>query len=353
MFLHVLLFFSLALCLNITSLSQTFASDDDSSEVFIDDIFVSTNLQFLPEDSVINFSLDQSSFSMLWGVGWGLSGVLRLGSLGLINTQEIFQEELSKEWGSYEAYLQYNHGSLGRIRMGLIPLEFGLEGGVLESQLLLPRSQIFSKRVVALRDYGLSYFIETQYGLYTRLIVHNGESAKNRDGELYYSAAWGWSSDFMDMGLSGYTGLTRPNSTLDLESYLGGVDLTMNAKWKVGSAYFRWDSGSNLAFSLEYLMGKVEQKDNPNASEFAMGNVSLEYRLTDRTALLTRYDKMDPNKSLHGDQQTEISLGLVFWGKSKNARLSIVAVRVLEQSIDLVNDRYGLTWSFSPRIRKK
>ena len=351
MFLRTLLFFFLTLCLNITILSQAFASDDSSSEVFIDDIFVSTNLQFLPEDNVSNFSLDQSSFSMLWGVGWGLSGVLRLGSLGLINTQEIFQEELPKEWGSYEAYLQYNHGSLGRIRMGLIPLEFGLEGGVLESQLLLPRNQIFSKRVSALRDYGLSYFIETQYGFYTRLIVHNGESAKNQDGELYYSAAWGWSGDFMDMGLSGYTGLTRPNSTLGLESDLGGVDLTMDAKWKVGAAHFRWDSGLSLAFSLEYLMGKVEQEDNSN--EFAMGNVSLEYRLTDRTALLTRYDKMDPNKSLHGDQQTEISLGLIFWGKSKNARLSFVATRALEQSIDLVNDRYGLTWSFSPRIRKK
>ena len=171
-------------------------AEGDLGTVFVDDIFISTNLSNLSSTDTIGFSIDQSSISLNWQKGKDLSGLMRLGPLSLINPPEIFQLEPLVGWGPYEVYIQYDHSLYGRVRGGLIPLGFGLGGRNLESSLLLPRNQIFSKRVVALRDYGLSYFLESSMGLYTQLMIHNGDSNNdNLDGELYYTANWGWKRD--------------------------------------------------------------------------------------------------------------------------------------------------------------
>ena len=294
-----------------------------------------------------SFDVRESTISFLWEKEDKLSAVFRLGGRKLINPPRIFKKIVIDELGLYEAYAQHK-GVYGRWRMGLIPIEFGVDGKVQEDQLDFSRSLIFSQRVIGLRDYGLSYFVRHQ-NFYTRMAVHNGESDENFDGRVYYTASWGWSQKHLDIGISGHTGQAKPESTLLQESNLGGVDLSLASLWKMGGTYIHWNS-YRWDLRLEYLKGALDQKKNPGASEFLSGHADLSYKMGSRTKLMFRYDHLDPNTKVKGDFLKEISLGLVLFGRHNNSRLIFLVTKALEEDVNIPNDRYSLTWKVTPRF---
>ena len=279
--------------------------------------------------------------SAIWGDSMGLSKANE--------SPGIFQSTVSDEWGIYEAYAQYR-GSYGRLRAGLIPIEYGVEGRLQEYQLDFSRSLIFSQRIVGLRDYGLSYFIENQR-FYTRLAVHNGEAGQNLDGKVYYTAAWGWSNQHhIDIGVSGHTGEAKPESTLLQSSSFAGVDLSLKSRWRMGGPYLHWYP-NNWDFLIEYMQGSLDQKKNSKVGPFGSGHVDLSYTMDRSVKLMARYDHLDPHFKVKGDRLEEISLGVAFLGKYNNSRLTLLITKVMEEGINTTHDRYILTWKVTPKVK--
>ena len=327
--------------------SPTSFSEETLGQFSIDNIFISTGIDFIDSHKG-NFDLQDSSMSFLWTKEKSLSGIVRLGSQSLMNPPAIFKSQVLDELGTYEAYVQYEGVIYGRLRMGLIPIEFSIEGRTQEYQMDLPRSLLFSQRIIGLRDYGLSYFIENQ-GFYTQLAVHNGEAGENLDGRVYYTASWGWSDQHrMDIGISGHTGVSQPESTLLQSSNLGGVDLSLKAQWKMWGPYLHW-TPDNWDLLIEYMQGELEQKQNPQADQFRSGHLDLSYTLSGKFKFMARYDHFDSRFKVKEDYQRELSLSLVFLGRHGNSRLILLATKVTDSSHTL-GDRYSLTWKITPKV---
>src|SRR5512135_2055875 len=160
-----------------------------------------------------NFSLGESLFAVRWRMDTHISGVFAVGSQDLLGTTQLYTPTLSENLGFVEAYGEYT-GAYGTFRAGLQPLNFGLDGGVSEEDLDIHRSMLFSERLVALRDIGVSYRIKNN-GFFTSVMVHNGESGPNVDNRAWYTANWGWTDDYrLRLGVAGQTGTTKPESTL-------------------------------------------------------------------------------------------------------------------------------------------
>ncbi|MCB0357775.1 MAG: hypothetical protein KDD40_12235, partial [Bdellovibrionales bacterium] len=85
------------------------------------------------------FNIGESSFSLSWFKTQDLGGVIRIGPESLINPMLHFQDDVSDRIAIVEAFAQVK-GVYGRLRMGLIPIEFGIEGSWLESEMTFSRS---------------------------------------------------------------------------------------------------------------------------------------------------------------------------------------------------------------------
>ena len=120
----------------------------------------------------------------------------------------------------------------------------------------------------------------------------------------------------------------------------------------MGGPYLRWHPG-HWDFLVEYMQGSLDQKRNPKAGKFRSGHVDLSYAFGGKIKLMTRYDHLDPHLKVTGDRLDEISLGVVFLGKYGNSRLTLLATKVLEEGVNIINDRYSLTWKITPKSMSK
>ncbi len=344
----IIVFLLSSLWISEESLGEESLGEENLGKISIDNILVEAQLHF-PEGALGGFYFDKSSISILWEKSPWLSSRVRFGSKKLINPPQIFQETTINDIGFYEAYGQYE-GIYGRIRMGLIPLDFGVNGRTQEYQIDFPRRLIFSRRIIGLRDLGLSYFIEHQ-GFYTKLAIHNGESGQNLDGDFYCTASWGWHYNNIELGLSGHAGTTQPHSTLLQSSHLAGVDLSLKSRWQVFNPYFLWYKKDHFQFLAEYTYGSLDQEFNPQADSFQSWYMDFNYILHRKFKLMTRYDYLNPSLKVKRDQRHATSLGLVFLGRHSNSRwIFVTTVISRNQQKHISEAQYTFTWKLTPKI---
>ena len=296
------------------------------------------------------FSLAESLLGFSWNLDQYLGAKIALGSMSLLNVPLHFTSTPGEELGIVEAYGQYN-SPYGSFWFGLIPLQYSMEGSAREGDLQLPRSLLFKNRVLGLRDYGMRF--ETQHkGYFTRIAAHNGEADKNLDGRVWVTASWGWTDyDKVVVGFSGRTGTTKPVSTAASGDTLAGVDPSLEAKWRMGTAYIHW-APHRWNVALEGTWGEVEQ-DKKRGNKFVAGHFDLGYDLTPNFGFLGRVDYFDPNDKVKRDGQKEISLAWVWRSHEGNSRLYFVATRVEEEGQKINNDEFKLIWQMSPKTLNK
>jgi len=178
-------------------------------EFSISEIVLNTSYEYTdPKQST--FSLDGSLASFKWEKENELSVTIGLGPLSLLNTP-IYVNENDNEFGLIEAQAKYM-GPYGEISMGLLPVQFAMEGELKEGERFFYRGLVFAKKLIALRDFGLAYSIKHN-NFYTRAMVHNGESqTENIDGRVFYSGRWGWQSNKFEIGVSAQTGQVKMES---------------------------------------------------------------------------------------------------------------------------------------------
>ena len=294
----------------------------------------------LQEPQSGEFFLGDSSVAFGWKKSHTLGAIFRIGSQTLLNSSARFSDTVDDRLGVIEAFGQVT-GDDGRLRVGLVPLEYGVEGGWLESELTLHRSLFFQRRVIALRDFGLSYQVGHQ-GFYSQMAVDNCKSGGNTYGRMFLTANWGWSNyRNLNLGVAAQTGTTKPESTSTSNDTFAGVDPTQEAKWRLANLFFHWYP-NNWQVLLEVHLGELEQ--NKVATKLSGGHFDLGYRLNPYSQLLLRYDHFDPNEKSYGDLEREVSLGFGVSDKHNTNSLYVIATKAIEQGQEVNNDQLRLIW---------
>lgn len=314
-------------------------------EFSIDEIVLNTAYEYTdPKQS--RFSLDGSLMSVKWEKQNELSVTIGLGPISLLNTP-IYVNKNENEFGLIEAKAKY-WGDYGEVSMGLLPVKFAMEGALKESERFFYRGLVFSKKLIALRDFGVAYAVEHS-NFYTRVMVHNGESkAENPDGRVFYSANWGWRSRKFEFGVSAQTGDVKVESINNIaDESLGLFDDQSTIKTRAGAMSLKARS-KYLDIYIENFLGQVEQKTVKKKWQGWHGDII--YKSPGRIDALLRFDYLDPNKSIDLDAVREVTLGFSLRDKNRNSRVFLYVTKVIDEGKDIANDRYSLVWRLQPNF---
>lgn len=325
-------------------LATSVSAREQLGELKIDTLVLRPQFRLI-EPAEANFELGESLFALRWKMDLQISAVFAVGAQTLLGTSVHFADRVTEELGFIEAYGEYvsNYGTL---RAGLQPVGFGYEGNVVESDLDMPRSLIYQRRLAPLRDIGLSYAIEHE-GFFTRVMIHNGESGPNVDGRPWYTARWGWGRpDRLRLGVAGQTGTTKPESTLTSTDTLASVDPSRPAHWRMGGPFVVW-TPQRWRLILESYVGEVVQDDD--IRKYSVGNLSLSYTGEQWFAGL-RYDQFDPNHDVTRDLERNVSLAVGLLSRRRTSRLFLVGTKVFEESKQIPNDVLLLIWHLTPEL---
>lgn len=292
------------------------------------------------------FLLGDSQF----GIGWDLNEKLRtrflLGSLTQRQAPIFYQStEASDELGFIEAYGEFE-GLYGKLRMGLMPIPLGYENRVPDRNLIFPVSQLFSSRLLARRDYGLSFYTENN-GYFTEIMAHNGEvDEPNKDGNIWASSRWGWTDTRRwHVEFAMQVGRTEAESTSANGSNIADFDVNRTATWKfslLSLNYFKrkWN------VVLEGLYGDIEQ-DNFKNRVYSY-HMDVTYMWTSSFGLAARYDQLDLNDRVEGDAQDISSLSFIFGAENETSRFFVTLSKKNEQGLEIPNDELRLSWRIRP-----
>jgi hypothetical protein len=337
---------ALGLACGLGFATQTFAQTEErAGTLFIDEILLRP-AYITRETEGGQFSLTESSFRLGWKLDGRLSATVAVGSLKQRAVPRFYQTaDPDEDLGFYEAYGQYE-GVYGTLRMGLLPLNFGHDGYQKDRDLIFPRPYIYTERVVALRDFGISLSTSNK-GFYTELIAHNGEVAeKEKDGDVWTTANWGWSNERnLKVQVSMQAGRTTPDSTQNGASGLAGFDASKSARWRMGafSAYWhplKWD------VMLQTVYGEREQdqkKGSFNAQQFDLIHM---YRPGLGAGL--RYEMVDPDRDMEDDAFNRTSFALIFGSEKAVSRFFFIFSNQVEEGNDVSSDEFRLVWRIIP-----
>lgn len=298
------------------------------------------------------FFLGESSFSVSWTLKPNIKGIFRIGSQSLIHRTSFYEDynqEDIEQVSVFEGYAEYI-SDLGRVRFGLIPILYGYEGGLQEGELDFQRSLLFQKRIVAMRDYGLSFSTWTP-SYFTDFSVHNGESRKNQDGRIWITARWGWNlTDKSKLGFMGQTGTMTSEVTQNSVETLAGFDPSLkDSKLRLGGVFYALDS-QWWQVIFEGQMGELFQNEI-SKGKFATGHLDLIYNWSRYGSWMLRGDYLDPHHKTKDDAQTAVTLGYAVKNYTSTSVLYVMATKNYEEGErEINNDEFRLVWKLTPLI---
>jgi hypothetical protein len=314
---------------------------EDIGELKIHDLLLRPNFM-LEEPRKGSFSIGESSFALRWELEEKYKGVIRIGPRSLINPTARYTNTVNNDITLVEAYAQYDD-VYGVFRMGMLPVGFGYEGRLWERQLIFPRSMLYAKRAMALRDIGVSYDI-SHNNWYTGFVVSNGNSDTNVDGRTWYTARFGYKGEMFDVGAAGQAGSTLPISTTASQDTLAGVDPTQSERWRIGGLYADI-AQKDWEIVAEGYLGQLQQQQT---TRYASGHLDLSYLWTKRFSTHVRYDYFNNNMETSNQGETQISLALMFSNLTHSSNLILVGTKDIVQGAEVAHNAVMLIWSLSP-----
>lgn len=305
---------------------------------------------FYSEPSRGHFQPGDSYIAVRWKRDDVLSAQVTLGTQSLINIPNRYPQINGDTVNVIEAYGQ-GDGSYGRFRAGLLPIPFGSEGGIAEGRLRFPRSLIFEKGIIGLRDHGTSYSISHErFG--SDWAIHNGEGGRDIDNKLWYTARWVYTvPGKARFGFSGQTGRTTPASTNPLGSYTTSspadavMDLNKSSKFRIGNVFVNIDS-RRFGLTLEATTGDVIQDVK---RRFTAGHTDVYVPLTEKLAALARYDFFNP-KRVATDHAEHLTVGVSYRTGHDTSEIYIFGTQ--EMKPEPVKDihRFMVMWKLTPQV---
>ncbi len=299
-----------------------------------------------------NFSLGASYLEATWRREAMISGVIKIGPQSLIGKPARYSAAASDDVAIIEGFAQADT-DWGRVRLGLVPLPFGVEGGDAERRLRFPRSLPYRTGFLGLRDYGFNYRISYE-GFFSEWAAHNGEGGANLDDETWFTARWGWQGGrFFRIGFSGATGRTTPRSTNPQGTTLNlpelGLDVNKMARVRIANFFLDWEISP---VRLEVEANAADTRQDETDIKFRALRVDLEYQTGASVNLLARYDAMDPRNDVEGDQITELSAGFAWRSQYENSVLYVIGTKRMQQDVPHDVHRGMILWRVTPAALK-
>lgn len=300
---------------------------------------------YLVEPAKAEFQIGDSLFSVRWDMDTRIGAVFTVGAKTLLGTSVHYTDNVSEDLGFIEAYGEYL-SDYGTFRAGLQPVMLGNEGAVGESDLDMPRSLLYQRRLAPLRDVGFSYAVDFN-GYFTRLMVHNGESGSNIDGRPWVTGRWGWSKPGRwRLGFSGQTGSTKPTATVGSNDTLAGVDENENAQWRMGGPFLVW-TPHQWRVAVEGYLGEMDQRSE--VRKYSVGYVKVSYE-GPKWFWGLRFDQFDPNHSVDSDIERQVSLAFGMTSERRTSRVFLVLTKAFEVGSQQPNDELRLIWHLTPQL---
>jgi hypothetical protein len=322
----------------------------------LDDVFLEPTFRYI-EAHRGEFSAGNSFLAAAWVRDSAISVNFKLGSKALLGVPLRYKSaptvEAEHELTFVEAFGQAET-TYGRIRAGLVPVPFGLEGGEAEAALQFDRSLFYRFRLIPLRDYGFNYHIDNE-GFFSDWTVHNGEAGPDLDNEMWLTARWGYASgrtrrDRFIVGFSGSTGRTTPASTQSAGSSIA----TGSSRFRTGNFFFGWDR-ARFGVELEGSLGeiRIDRGAGDEVSKFRSGHFDLSYLLVEGTRLLARYDGYDPDIEKGNDTRQEASIGVAWSSRYETSSLSLLTTKVFLEGVTPDVHEVRLVWRLTPSVNPR
>lgn len=259
-------------------------------------------------------------------------------------------------------------GAWGRLRIGLLPLKFGLEEGD-ESVRTWVRPLILRRGLIGLRDTGLHYSVSSG-GFLSDWFVHNGEGGEDLDRELWMTARWEYRLRTTRVqwrwGASGQVGRTAAISThpsgsvvdanveldVDEPSRLRFASMYMSSDWMIGEGQRGDENDRRFGFELELFGGEVLQ--DIRSRRLRSARVDFHWDPTDFWGLFVRGEAFDPDAHVSGDMTHEVSFGIQRYflrgSMKRSLRGLLVATKEWVENRDQDRHRAELILRFSPDL---
>lgn len=348
----------LALILGLLPSSAAFGQGDDSEPlgtIVVSDLLLAPRF-FHSEPSRGHFQPGDSYVAFRWQRDEVLSATVMLGTQSLVNIPNRYAQINGDTINIIEAYGQ-GDGSFGKFRFGLIPIPFGSEGGIAEGRLRFPRSLIFEKGIIGLRDHGASYTIAHDKFV-SEWAIHNGEGGRDLDNQVWFTARWGYlSPGKLRLGVSGQTGRTSALSTDPSGTYAAGatqspdviMDLTRHAKFRIANVFLHYDT-KRFGFTMEGTTGDVIQEVR---RKFNAAHADVYVPITPRISTLARYDFFDPKKpGTPKDQYVarHVTAGVSYRTGLDTSEFYLLGTQELKPAPISDVHRFMIMWKLTPQI---
>lgn len=297
------------------------------ADFLVEPTFLYTERGVVSGERESGFGLGNTYLAAKWRLQRLVSGRLQIASYELLN-RPSWSPVTESGLGFIEAYAQLDT-AYGRIRGGLVPLFFGLDGATSETQLWFPRHKLYSERLLGLRDLGVSYSISNN-AFFTDVTIHNGEGGNDKDRRFWQTARWGWGGPAGTViGVSGAVGYyTTASSPQDTKVRMGNIFAGLEL-YGVGLAG-------------EATVG--EQKSTLSKNQFLNWYVQAHHNLGRDWGLLVMYEYYDPSNLIRDEAIIQAAAGLFFKNETNTSRLSMLYIKNIEETEQKANDEFRLTW---------
>lgn len=277
--------------------------------------------------SETGFSLGHTYFSAEWQLDRTVSGRIQISSLDLLK-RPSWVTTTTQNFGFSEAYAEYRH-SYARVRGGLLPVKFGLEGATPETELWFPRGFLYEDGVFPLRDIGIQLLVRHR-DFFLDTTVHNGETTTDRDQRVFHTARIGWGGvgTGVTVGASGSAGYYKTNDT------------TPDTRFRMGNFFFAADL-VHVGLAAE---GTVGERKGVTQSQFVNANASVRHQMGPNWGALLKYEYWDPNSRVREDIIKQGQGGLYFNNDTMTSRLSLLYIKNWDEADERANDEYWVIW---------
>ena len=322
------------------------ARADETVGTFSVDSVVLRPTYFSQEEQGGQFSLGDSEIGVLWRKNRHWSAHFDLGDTAYRNLPIYYNNGVNEtQFGLVDGYAEYD-GIYGRVRAGLIPIDFGYEGVLDDAHRYFLYSQSIANRLVALRDEGVSFYTEHN-GYFTELTVHNGSVDQSNGGDPWVTGDWGWSdSRTIRTMLSLQTGLvpaglTTNDTAIDVANFQPGV----TARVRNGAAFVEY---TPLYWDVVAEIGGGEIVQNNKTGRYDYDLLQTIHDFSRNLAVGARYDYYDSDMGISGQAQTEFTALLMLKSDDASSNLIIEGTKHIYETNQIHDDQLRVEWLLTP-----
>ena len=336
---------TLVLCIWNTALAQSLELPrrEKLGEVAVSDLYVEP--QFIlgePRQGTLN--LGDSFFGVAWKFDKHVRSTFQVGTPKGLNKPFFYGADANNTIALRQAYGSFS-SDYGTINAGLIPITYGLEGGMHPAALNFPDSRIYSQKWIPKNDLGVGYEISHK-GFQVEFEGHNGETATNSDNQTWMTARWTYRmEDRMRMGFSGITGRTTPDSTASTSTNVD-FDFNQPSRVRIGNAFVEGRLGSAWLLAAEYHLGSLEQ--NAIRKPVQGWHFDAKWQAFEQWAFLLRYEDFTRNTLNAQGQTLDASVGVAFVSPFHNYDVYLIGTRTDGEGKTTPSHQALLVWKLAP-----